>query len=71
MQLNPELNRLIGGRGSGKSAFLEYIAYGLRRSCTDLSNKNVSGSDRLRDLVRDTFIQRQGELRLIFLEDGA
>jgi chromosome segregation protein len=69
--LNPELNSVIGGRGSGKSTLLEYLAFGLARSCTDLPEKDVSGSERLRALIQDTLLERHGEVHLDFIQDEA
>jgi type III restriction enzyme len=71
IQLSPELNAFIGGRGSGKSSYLEYIAFGLGRSCFDMPKGDYSGSERMAGLIRDTLISPGGEVSLIISQDGA
>jgi len=71
MRLSPELNAIIGGRGSGKSSFLEYLSFGLGRSCHDFSREDFSGSDRLSELVKDTLIANGGTVEMIVRQDGA
>lgn len=50
--LNDGFNALIGGRGSGKSAVLEYLRFGLGRSTLDTDEDATS--DRERDLIKST-----------------
>lgn len=71
LDISPELNSVIGGRGSGKSSFLEYIAFGLGRSCFDLGKKAYSGQGRLEDLIRDTLITPSAQVELHLTQDGA
>lgn len=71
LDLSPELNSFIGGRGSGKSSFLEYIAFGLGRSCYDLEKKDYSGSERMSALIKDTLISAGGEIHVALSQDGA
>ncbi|HVI06461.1 MAG TPA: AAA family ATPase, partial [Sphingomicrobium sp.] len=71
IQLSPELNAFIGGRGSGKSSYLEYIAFGLGRSCFDMQKGDYSGSERMASLIRDTLISQGGEISLMISQDGA
>ncbi|MBS0473077.1 MAG: AAA family ATPase [Proteobacteria bacterium] len=49
---NDGFNSLIGGRGSGKSAILEYLRFGLGRSTLDASDD--PSSERERDLITST-----------------
>ncbi|MGR9408064.1 TrlF family AAA-like ATPase [Rhizobium leguminosarum] len=51
---NDGFNAFIGGRGSGKSALLEYLRFGLGRSTLDTDDDE--SSDRERNLVRSTLI---------------
>jgi len=69
--LSPEFNSVIGGRGSGKSSLLEYLSFGLGRSCYDVSRDHYSGADRLRGLLGDTLISKSGSVKLTIVQDGA
>jgi type III restriction enzyme len=69
--LSPELNSFIGGRGSGKSTYLEYIAFGLGRSCFDFPKGDYSGSDRMVALIKDTLVSAGATIELRVLQDGA
>ncbi|OSJ30461.1 hypothetical protein BSZ19_24995 [Bradyrhizobium japonicum] len=71
LDFSPEFNAVIGGRGSGKSTLLEYIAFGLGRSCFDLTDKPYSGLTRLSELVKETVIAKSGEVTLVVTQDGA
>lgn len=71
LALSPELNSFIGGRGSGKSSMLEYIAFGLGRSCYDLEKVDYSGSERMSALIGETLIEAGGSVRLTLNQDGA
>jgi ABC-type multidrug transport system ATPase subunit len=51
---NPGFNAFIGGRGSGKSAVLEYLRFGLARTERDLGRAGVAGRDREEQLIEDT-----------------
>jgi chromosome segregation protein len=69
--ISPELNALIGGRGSGKSTFLEYIAFGLGRSCHDIEKPEYSGTGRLAGVIKDTLITPSATLDIVVVQDGA
>ena len=69
--LSPELNAAIGGRGSGKSSLLEYLSFGLGRSCNDILREHYSGTQRLQELTKDTLISNRGRVKLTILQDGA
>lgn len=71
LELSPEQNSLIGGRGSGKSSMLEYIAFGLGRSCYDLTKVDYTGSERMSSLVEDTLLSVGGTVELTINQDGA
>ncbi len=71
LPLSPELNAVIGGRGSGKSSFLEYISFGLGRSCYDVRRDHYSGTQRLHDLANDTLITKNGRVTLTVVQDKA
>lgn len=54
---NEGFNALIGGRGSGKSAMLEYLAFGLGKADADRSlsdGKTRRGRERERALINET-----------------
>lgn len=68
---SPEQNSFIGGRGSGKSSYLEYVAFGLGRSCFDLKKSDYSGSDRNAALIKDTIVSAGAGVDLDVLQDGA
>lgn len=71
LTVSPEFNAVIGGRGSGKSSFLEYVAFGLGRSCNDAPRDHYSGTERMRDLLSDTFISKGGRVSLKIVQDNA
>jgi ABC-type lipoprotein export system ATPase subunit len=55
IRFNPGFNALIGGRGSGKSAVLEYLRFGLGRTSTDLpSTETAKPKERSASLIEDT-----------------
>lgn len=69
--LSPELNSVIGGRGTGKSCFLEYVAFGLGRSCYDVPRDHYSGTERMHDLIKDTLVSKDGSVTLTVIQDNA
>lgn len=71
MELSPELNSIIGGRGSGKSSLLEYLAFGLCRSSYDVPRGDYSGTQRLHDLVQETLYAKGGVIKLEVVQDNA
>lgn len=71
VNLSPELNAVIGGRGSGKSSLLEYLAFGLGRSCFDLPREHYSGNERMHSLVNDSLIIKGGSVHIQLVQDGA
>ena len=71
LTVSPEFNAVIGGRGSGKSSFLEYVAFGLGRSCYDAPRDHYSGTERMRDLIKDTLVSKRGRVSLKIVQDNA
>lgn len=71
LPLSPELNSAIGGRGSGKSSLFEYLSFGLGRSCYDVPRDHYSGTERLSELVNDTFVSKGGHVTLNIVQDNA
>jgi chromosome segregation protein len=71
LPVSPEFNSVIGGRGSGKSSFLEYVSFGLGRSCYDVPRDHYSGTQRMHDLVNDTLVSKGGLVTLNVLQDNA
>jgi type III restriction enzyme len=69
--LSPELNAVIGGRGSGKSSFLEYVAFALGRSCYDIARDHYSVTQRMHDLINDTLVSKGGRVSLNITQDNA
>jgi chromosome segregation protein len=69
--VSPEFNSVIGGRGSGKSSFLEYVSFGLGRSCYDVPREHYSGTQRMHDLINDTLVSKGGQVTLTVIQDGA
>lgn len=68
LALNDGFNALIGGRGSGKSAILEYLRFGLGRAAADI----VSGAEDVRsrenDLIETTL--QDGHVEVTLVRDG-
>lgn len=71
LPLSPEFNSVIGGRGSGKSSFLEYVSFGLGRSCYDVPREHYSGTQRMHDLINDTLVSKGGRVTLTVVQDNA
>jgi type III restriction enzyme len=69
--LSPELNAIIGGRGSGKSSFLEYVAFGLGRSCYDVKRDHYSSTQRMHDLINETVVAKSAKISVTLIQDGA
>jgi chromosome segregation protein len=55
IRFNPGFNAIIGGRGSGKSAILEYLRFGLGRTANDLPNvESGRQKERSANLIEET-----------------
>ncbi len=70
LELSPEFNAIIGGRGSGKSTFLEYVAFVLGRSSSDMPRDHYAGTKRMRTLI-DLFRLKNGCVSLEFKLDNS
>lgn len=71
LELNPQYNALIGGRGTGKSTCLEYLRWGL----CDEQRRPDSGDDgpdvnRRRRLIEQTLEPVKGHVEVHFLLNG-
>lgn len=72
LDLNPQLNSIIGGRGTGKSTILEYLRWALCDQ-TDDFGKDSNTSDILKrrnTLIDKTLKDVDGEVRVFFLVNG-
>jgi chromosome segregation protein len=69
---NDGFNALIGGRGSGKSALLEYLRFGLGRTARDLAGSDAEysvGYDRDAQLIEDT-LGEDGYVEVAIAREG-
>ena len=71
LPLSPQFNAIIGGRGSGKSTFLEYVAFALGRSCDDLLLEHYSGKQRMQELLEDSLTSKGGHVAVEVQMDNA
>ena len=68
LELNPQFNALIGGRGTGKSTFLEFVRWAMQDQPIDTGAEN--GVDRKRQHFLDTLAQVGGIVRVHWSVDG-
>ncbi|AMA59850.1 hypothetical protein BCCGELA001_28715 [Bradyrhizobium sp. CCGE-LA001] len=66
---NDGFNALIGGRGSGKSAFLEYLRFGLGRTDKDLNTISDLANDREVALIKET-LAGDGFVEVVLEREG-
>ncbi|GEC59299.1 chromosome segregation protein [Bradyrhizobium japonicum] len=66
---NDGFNALIGGRGSGKSAFLEYLRFGLGRTDKDLNTVADPANDREVNLIKQT-LSGSGYVEVVLEREG-
>ena len=72
LDLNPQLNSIIGGRGSGKSTILEYLRWVLCDQ-TELFDSDDDKSEiekRRNSLIEKTLKKVKGEVRIFFMVNG-
>ena len=71
INFNPQLNSIIGGRGSGKSTILEYLRWCL---CDQTTSTSFALSDDLAQrrttLIEKTLASVNGEVRVFFIVNG-
>lgn len=76
LKLNPWLNTIIGGRGSGKSSTIEFLRIALRRDRREDFPKDISNTiNRIKNIPRKRddpgLLMDSTELDLIYRKDGA
>lgn len=54
LSFNDGFTAIIGGRGTGKSAIIEYLRFGLGRSASDVGTDTDDSRSREKDLIADT-----------------
>ncbi|MCP1835445.1 energy-coupling factor transporter ATP-binding protein EcfA2 [Bradyrhizobium sp. USDA 4532] len=69
ISFNEGFNAFIGGRGSGKSAFLEYLRFGLGRTDKDFDNKIDPEFDREAKLISETLAD-DGYVEVVLEREG-
>ena len=70
-ELSAQLNSIIGGRGSGKSTLVEYLCFGIGRSCFDIDREQFTGKERLKSLITETLTSKGGNVEVFIRQDGA
>jgi type III restriction enzyme len=72
LDLNPQLNSIIGGRGTGKSTILEYLRWGLCDQTEGFGNDDNKSdiAKRRNTLIDKTLKEVDGEVRVFFLVNG-
>ncbi len=69
LSFNDGFNAIIGGRGSGKSAFLEYLRFGLGRTDRDLNTLSEAASQRDVQLIDET-LAGDGYVEVVLEREG-
>lgn len=69
IELNPQYNAIIGGRGTGKSTILEYLRWGLSdEPPSDYSDEeNFDYRSKRRSLIEKTLVSLGGTVQISFL----
>lgn len=68
LSFNDGFTALIGGRGSGKSAILEYLRFGLGRSAADTATDDEHYRSRDQEMISQTL--KEGSVSVILERDG-
>src|SRR5207249_5873221 len=69
ISFNDGFNAIIGGRGAGKSAVLEYLRFGLGRTDRDLGTRNEAANDREVKLIDET-LSSDGYVEVVLEREG-
>jgi len=72
LDLNPQLNSIIGGRGTGKSTILEYLRWALCDQTEEFGKEGVQSEilKRRNTLIDKTLNAVDGEVRVFFIVNG-
>lgn len=72
LDLNPQLNSIIGGRGTGKSTILEYLRWALCDQTEGFGKEDLQSDllKRRNTLIDKTLNEVDGEVRIFFLVNG-
>ncbi len=72
LDLNPQLNSIIGGRGTGKSTILEYLRWVLCDQTEEFGKEGIQSDilKRRNTLIDKTLMEVDGEVRVFFLVNG-
>jgi len=68
LELNPQFNALIGGRGTGKSTFLEYVRWAMQDQVIEFDSDDAV--DRKRQYFVETLREVDGVVRVHWSFDG-
>ena len=72
LDLNPQLNSIIGGRGTGKSTILEYLRWALCDQTEGFGKESLQSdiAKRRNTLIDKTLNEVDGEVRVFFMVNG-
>jgi len=72
VELNPQFNAIIGGRGTGKSTILEYLRWAMQDQPVPYESdlEHSDGVTRKRRLIQDTLETVKGSVTIYWVVDG-